>query len=164
MAKLNCPVRMDYIGEKECREYQRDFLGGTCLDCPHCYKNKATYILYQRLRATEGLLGRIEFVEDGDYIRWTFHDNLTLSAVSAPNGLGYIEINDGKLSINPYVEEIYENLVEIGKGDVIFVTKIGLAGRYISGMFTRKVYEEKRERITFGIKPKAYSAKGAEPV
>lgn len=164
MANINCPIRKDYIGEKECREYQRNFLGETCMGCSHCYRNKPTYMLYQRLLATEGVFGTIQFVEDGDYIQWTFHDNLSLTAASAPNGLGYIEINEGSLSINPYVEEIYENLVEIGKGDVIFVTKIGLAGRYISGMFTRMVYEEKRDRITFGIKPKAYSAKGAEEV
>ncbi|MBR5868007.1 MAG: hypothetical protein IKZ21_01070, partial [Clostridia bacterium] len=65
MAKINCQARMEYVDQKECREYQRASLGEACMACEHCYKNKATYQLYCRLMETEGLLGTIQFEEDG---------------------------------------------------------------------------------------------------
>jgi len=162
MLPFSCPFQNEVLNQESCQKHQEHNDRPECLTCSRCYRNHETYKLYKTLLLQDDILGKLTYHMKGDYIHWQFHDLLFLDITTEAHGYGYIEVNDGKLSIRPYVEEILKNLLEIGRGDVVFVTKIGLTGRYISGMFPRALFEAKKKKITFGIRPISVSAKGIE--
>jgi len=162
MDHFSCLYHNEIVSKDNCLDRQKQGSFPGCNDCKHCYRSGETYKLYKTLLLQNDLFGKISYEINGDYIHWTFHDFLFLDITTESHGYGYIEVNDGKLSIRPYVEEILKNLLDIGRGDVVFVTKIGLTGRYISGMYPRALFKAKKKNILFGLKPVAFSAKGIE--
>jgi len=162
MEHFSCPHQNKVITPDACLLHQDSGNRRECNSCIHCYRNKESYKLYRTLSLQDDLLGTVTYVPHGDYIHWEFHALLYLDITTEEHGYGYIEVNDGKLSIHPYVEEILKNLLDIGRGDVVFVTKIGLTGRYISGMYPCALFEAKNKKLTFGIRPISVSAKGIE--
>ncbi|MBO4406684.1 MAG: hypothetical protein J5849_03215 [Clostridia bacterium] len=158
MPEILCPAREIKIGEEECR---KDQIGGAeaCLLCARYYKNLPTFHLAEKLLAAEGMTGKLEYHVEGDYFSWTFHDALSLTVTTGRYGFGYIEVNES-FPMKPYAEEMFDVLAAIGRGETVFVTKIGLAGRYIEGVYPLEVYRAKRKKLRFGIGVRVYTAKG----
>ena len=117
------------------------------------------FLLAERLLHTEGLTGRLEYHPEGDYFDWSFHEHLSLTVTTGEMGWGYIEVN-GSFPMRPYAGEMYDVLLSIGKGETVFVTKLGLAGRYISGVYPLEYYHKKRRKLRFGVAVRIYSSKG----
>ncbi len=156
MDKITCPKVGVLIEKEKCRASWSD----ECGECKNYFKNTPTYRLAQKLFDTEGLIGKPEYHLDADFFTWRFHENLSITASTVEMGLGYIEVNDGMLNMHPYAEEMYQNIVEIARGNVAVVTKMGIAGRYVSGIFPLDYYEAKRKKVRIGIKTMAFTAKG----
>ena len=158
MPQVQCPAREVLIEEKLCREEQ---LSGqeACLSCERYYRKLPTFLLAEKLLGTEGMAGKLEYHIDGDYFSWKFHDALSLTVTTGEHGCGYIEVNDS-FPMRPYAEEMYDVLSAIGRGETVFVTKIGFAGRYVEGIYPLETYRAKRKKIRFGIGTKAYTSKG----
>ena len=158
MSSIQCPAREVLIGEDLCQKEQLSE-SAACLSCARYYRKQPTFLLAERLLGEEGLAGSLEYHIGGDYFSWTFHDALSLTATTGEYGTGYIEVNEA-FPMRPYAEEMFDVLSAIGRGETVFVTKIGLAGRYIEGVYPLETYRAKRKKIRFGIGTRAYTAKG----
>ena len=158
MSRIQCPAREVLIEEELCR---REQLSGAeaCPSCERYYRRLPTFLLAERLLGTEGMTGELEYHVDGDYFSWKFHDALSLTVTTGEHGCGYIEVNDS-FPMRPYAEEMYDVLASIGRGETVFVTKAGIAGRYIEGVYPLDVYRAKRKKLRFGIAARVYTAKG----
>ncbi len=158
MSKIQCLARDVLIEEEQCR---REQLSGAeaCLACAKYYRKLPTFLLAQRLLEEEGMTGELEYHVDGDFFSWKFHDALSLTVTTGEHGYGYIEVNES-FPMKPYAEEMFGVLSAIGRGETVFVTKIGLAGRYIESVYPLETYRTKRKKIRFGIGTRAYTAKG----
>lgn len=161
MEKLTCPITETLIEKEKCLAAQaEENAAEKCGECRHYYQNTPTFRLAQKLLQTEGLVGKLTYQINDDFFTWRFHENLSITVSTVENGMGYIEVNDGMLVMHPYAEDMYQNLVEIASGNVAVVTKMGIAGRYASGIYPLDYYRAKRKKLRFGMKTAVYTAKG----
>ena len=116
-----------------------------------------TKALYQRLMGTQCLKGTLG--ESGGNILWRFHEHLTL-AIYVDDRDTYVDVNNGMTHFHPDEEELYDDLMDIMHGETVFVTKLGLFGRYISWAGTKKSFEKYRALLTIGVGVRCVSGGG----
>lgn len=105
--------------------------------------------LYLKLCKLDGLVGELTYTEN-DWIAWRFNEHLCVKA-RLDSREGYIEINHGMTHYHPATDEIFDELSDILYERTIFVSKVGIFGRYISGIYPREYFEKHIRRIKYGL-------------
>lgn len=113
--------------------------------------------LYEKLCLIEGIKGDISFVEN--MLTWRFNDNVCIEAFSE-DGDTYIGVEKGDMHFHPNEEDMFQELCEINDGEKIFVSKVGIFGRHITGMYQRGFFEKYKWLIKLGIRTRCYTSRG----
>lgn len=116
--------------------------------------------LYDQLCRLEDRTGDLS--HDEHAIRWRFHESLSL-LIRIDDLEGYIDVNHGLTHWHPEKEEVYDELCAILRGEVVFVSEIGLTGRYMSGVYKRDYFDRHRKRLKFGVGVRCVTSRGIIP-
>lgn len=121
--------------------------------------DKFTEDLYEKLCDTNGLYGELILTTE-KCIRWTFKNYISFIAFIDDGNEGYIEFKPGQIHWHPDGEEMYEKLCKIAKGEMVFITKVGLFGRYCSGIYEMNFFEKYKKFLCLGLGTQCVTAKG----
>lgn len=113
--------------------------------------------LFAKLSRIANMKGEISLDEHS--ITWRFHEDLCLQ-IYMDEGEAYVDINNGMTHFHPSEEDVLNQLIAILHGEIVFVTKIGLVGRYVSGIYPIKYYEKHKAWIRLGFGTRCFTSQG----